>query len=60
MLDREGAGGPADVAVVGDEDSVRQQLEHLASVGGTDFVGNVFGSRDERTRTRAVLKSLAT
>jgi F420-dependent oxidoreductase-like protein len=60
MLDREGAGGPADVAVVGDEDSVRQQLDHLASVGGTDFVGNVFGSRDERTRTRAVLKSLAT
>jgi 5,10-methylenetetrahydromethanopterin reductase len=60
MLDREGAGGPADVAVVGDEDSVRQQVEHLASVGGTDFVGNVFGSREERTRTRAVLKSIAT
>lgn len=60
MLDREGAAGPAEVAVVGDESAVRDQIEHLSSVGGTDFVGNVFGSREERTRTRALLKSLAT
>ena len=59
MLDREGAGGPADVAIVGDEDSVRAQILHLAEVGGTDFVGNVFGSRDERARTRELLRSIA-
>jgi F420-dependent oxidoreductase-like protein len=58
MLDREGAGGPGDVAVVGDEDAVRGQLEHLASIGATDFVANVFGGAEERDRTRAFLRSL--
>jgi len=58
MLDREGAAGPADVAVVGDEDAVRPQLEHLASIGATDFVANVFGSAEERQRTRAFMRSL--
>jgi F420-dependent oxidoreductase-like protein len=58
MLDKEGAGGPADVVVVGDEDAVRAQVEHLAAVGTTDFVANVFGSAEERARTRALLRSL--
>jgi 5,10-methylenetetrahydromethanopterin reductase len=58
MLDREGADGPADVAVVGDEDTVRPQLEHLASIGATDFVANVFGSAEERERTRAFMRLL--
>lgn len=58
MLDREGAEGPADVAVVGDEKSVQGQLERLTEVGGTDFVANVFGSSAERERTRAFLRSL--
>jgi len=49
MLDREGAKGPGDVAVVGDEASVRGQIERLAEVGVTDFVAAVFGDRD-RTR----------
>lgn len=58
MLDKEDAAGPADVAVVGDEDSVRSELDHLAAIGSTDFVANIFGSSEERERTRALLKSM--
>jgi F420-dependent oxidoreductase-like protein len=58
MLDREGAAGPADVAVVGSEADIRAQLEELFDRGTTEFVANVFGSRDERTRTFAFLQSL--
>ena len=47
MLDREGAGGPADVAIVGTEDEVRAQLGRLADMGATDFCGAPFGSADE-------------
>jgi F420-dependent oxidoreductase-like protein len=58
MLDREGAEGPSDVAVVGDEDAVAKQLERFDSIGTTDFVANVFGSSEERARTRAFLRAL--
>lgn len=58
MLDREGAEGPADVAFVGDEDAVRGMVEGLAGIGVTDFIANVFGSSDERTRTQALLRDL--
>jgi F420-dependent oxidoreductase-like protein len=58
MLDKEGADGPADVSIAGDEDTVRSQIEHLASIGTTDFVANVFGSSGERERTTALLRSL--
>jgi 5,10-methylenetetrahydromethanopterin reductase len=37
MLDREGAGGPADVALVGDEASLRTQIARLRDAGVTDF-----------------------
>ena len=57
MLDREGAEGPADVAVVGDEDRVKGALEQLDSIGASDFVANIFGSPDQRERTRAFLQS---
>jgi F420-dependent oxidoreductase-like protein len=60
MLDREGAAGPADVAIVGDEDAVRAQLDELEASGATDFVAAEFGaSSEERERTRALLKSVA-
>jgi len=58
MLDREGADGPADVAVVGDEETVRGELEHLFSIGATDFVANIFGSPEERDQTRSFLQTL--
>ena len=38
MLDREGAGGPADVAIVGDESSVRAQIEEVFAQGATEFM----------------------
>jgi 5,10-methylenetetrahydromethanopterin reductase len=58
MLDREGAEGPADVAIVGDEATVEKQVQSLADAGVTEFVAATFGSREERTRTRALLTSM--
>ncbi|ACZ88872.1 TIGR03564 family F420-dependent LLM class oxidoreductase [Streptosporangium roseum] len=49
VLDREGAAGPADVAIVGDEDAVAAQIESLAQAGVTDFVAAEYTS-DRRTR----------
>ncbi|MFK7732258.1 MAG: LLM class F420-dependent oxidoreductase [Pseudomonadales bacterium] len=37
MLDKEGAAGPADVAILGDEAAIRQQLQSLKDAGVTDF-----------------------
>jgi len=37
MLDREGADGPADVAIVGTEDQVGEALKGLEAAGTTDF-----------------------
>src|SRR5438876_1110289 len=37
MLDREGAAGPAEVAVVGDHDAIGEQLLRLAEAGASDF-----------------------
>lgn len=37
MLDREGVAGPADVALVGDEKTLRQGLKRLKSMGVTHF-----------------------
>ena len=57
MLDREGAAGPADVAIVGDEATVTQgSSAALADAGVTEFVASIFGSRDERAETRALLQ----
>jgi F420-dependent oxidoreductase-like protein len=59
MLDREGVDGPGDVAVVGDERSVTEQLEHLESVGATDFMAIPFGDANDRRRTNELLAALA-
>ena len=37
MLDREGAAGPADVAIVGDEAALRAGIDELRDAGVTDF-----------------------
>jgi 5,10-methylenetetrahydromethanopterin reductase len=58
MLDREGAAGPADVVIVGDEDTVTGQITALADSGVTDFVAAEFAAGDERRRTRDLLKRL--
>jgi alkanesulfonate monooxygenase SsuD/methylene tetrahydromethanopterin reductase-like flavin-dependent oxidoreductase (luciferase family) len=59
MLDREGAEGPADVVVVGDEEAVAAQLTTVAEAGATDFVAAPFGGADDRARTFALLSELA-
>jgi F420-dependent oxidoreductase-like protein len=47
MLDREGAVGPADVAIVGTEEEVRAEIRRLADIGVTDFCGAPFGSAEQ-------------
>jgi F420-dependent oxidoreductase-like protein len=42
MLDREGAAGPADVAIAGDERTLEGALRGLADAGVTDFCAAVF------------------
>lgn len=58
MLDREGAAGPADVAVVGDEDAVAAQIAMLAEAGVTDFVAGEYTGGADGVRTRAFLRTL--
>jgi 5,10-methylenetetrahydromethanopterin reductase len=58
MLDREGAEGPADVAIVGDDATVEKGVRALADAGVTEYVASIYGSREERARTRALLKSM--
>ncbi|HVX22968.1 MAG TPA: TIGR03564 family F420-dependent LLM class oxidoreductase [Acidimicrobiales bacterium] len=59
MLDREGAAGPSDIALVGDDDAVAAGLRRLADAGATDFVASVVGTADERARTTDLLAALA-
>lgn len=37
MLDKEGAGGPADIAIVGDENMLRSSIKRFEDMGVTDF-----------------------
>ena len=55
MLDREGAAGPGDVAVVGDEDTVRKGIALYAEAGVTDLNVAPFGDLE---RTTALIQSL--
>jgi F420-dependent oxidoreductase-like protein len=59
MLDREGAAGPADVAIVGSEQEVRDGINRVADSGATDLAAVEFGTDErERQRTRDLLRSL--
>ncbi len=59
MLDREGAAGPADVAIVGDEATVAAGIQRVADAGATDFSAAEFAvNPDERRRTRELLRSI--
>ena len=59
MLDREGAAGPPDVAIVGDEEEVSAAIGRLADAGATDFSAAAYGTPDEVSRTDALLGTLA-
>ena len=62
MLDIEGVESPADIAVVGSEDEVTEQLAVVAEAGATELLASVFPHGDDEeasvARTRALLKSL--
>jgi F420-dependent oxidoreductase-like protein len=55
MLDREGAAGPADVAIVGTESEVRGRVRRFADIGVTEFCGAPFGSSQEIEATIGAL-----
>ena len=56
MLDREGAAGAADIAIVGAAAEVTERVAALADVGVTDFAAVEFGGNpDEVAATRAAL-----
>jgi len=59
MLDREGAAGPEDVVLIGDETSVQAQVGRLADAGTTELIGVPFGTPEERSRTLGLLGRLA-
>jgi F420-dependent oxidoreductase-like protein len=61
MLEREGASTAADVAIIGDEASVRARLEELAEIGVTDLAAGevTVPGDDDPLRTRRLLASLA-
>jgi F420-dependent oxidoreductase-like protein len=58
MLDKEGAAGPGDVAIVGDEATVVAGVRSMADAGTTEFVAAVFGDDATMARTTDVLLGL--
>jgi F420-dependent oxidoreductase-like protein len=61
VMDAEGAAGPADVSVIGNEAEVRAGIRSFAEAGATDFAAVEFVTNaDETTATRALLTELST
>jgi F420-dependent oxidoreductase-like protein len=58
MLDKEGASGPGDVAIVGDEAAVVTGIRSMADAGTTEFVAAIFGDEATSARTTDVLLGL--
>ena len=57
MLDREGFDGPADVALIGDEDAVAAQIDAIRATGVDELAATILLRNDEeRDRTRALLR----
>ena len=66
IIEAGGGTSPADVAIIGDEDSVEAQLRDVLAAGATDIWAQPIGvgaDRDHRSesleRTRALLSRLA-
>jgi F420-dependent oxidoreductase-like protein len=61
MLDREGAAGPADVAIVGDETELRTRIHRLREIGATDLMAAIIpveeGAMDRTLECLAALAS---
>jgi 5,10-methylenetetrahydromethanopterin reductase len=59
MLDKEGAAAPGDVAIVGDEDAVREGIDKVREAGATEFIAVEYAEGDDGVRTHALLRELA-
>ena len=60
VMDTEGAGGPADVSLIGTEDEVLAGMRAFAEAGATDFAPVELAlSPDDATATRELLKGVA-
>ncbi|MEV3961712.1 TIGR03564 family F420-dependent LLM class oxidoreductase [Nocardia sp. NPDC050193] len=57
-LDREGAAGPQDIAIVGTETEVTQTLTRLHDAGVTEFMAAPYGTTYEQNRTIGLLAEL--
>jgi F420-dependent oxidoreductase-like protein len=58
MLDREGLGGPGDIAIVGNEQEVGVALDGIAAAGATELIAAVTPVEDgTHERTLALLES---
>ena len=59
MLDREGVDGPADIAIVGDENALRGEIDRFRNAGVTDFNAAIMNVEDGAyDRTLEFLSSL--
>lgn len=59
MLDREGADGPADIAILGDENALRGEIDRFRNAGVTDFNAAIMNVEDGAyERTLEFLSSL--
>ena len=59
MLDREGVGQPAEIALIGDETVIREGIDRFRDAGVTDFAASIFPAGPGSTeRTREFLRSL--
>ncbi len=59
MLDREGAAGPADIALAGDEAELRAGTARLADAGVTEFLAVPFGTKEQVADTIGLLASFS-
>ena len=56
MLDREGYEGPADAAIIGDEDAVAERIASIAALGVEELCASVFAcTAEDDARTRKLL-----
>jgi 5,10-methylenetetrahydromethanopterin reductase len=58
VLDREGAAGPADIALIGDEKAIAAGVKRIADAGATEMCASIFGTAEEQSRTQEFLASL--
>jgi 5,10-methylenetetrahydromethanopterin reductase len=59
QVEAEGVADPVELAVVGDEDAVSEQLDAFRAAGMTELCANVAGAAEDRERTAAFLAGVA-